>query len=154
MQDSARAELVAREANRRIDISSAAGSFTGWPNGVIKSLVLSSHDADRTELLEAFRDLGNGLSAGTVSRHVTYLWAISRAVLADKPNGGHRSLSIGEDCYRAFACTVARATAAKAGEYLSPLQQGDWVERRRGDRGVHDSSRTASWGWRHSDGTA
>ena len=115
------------EGFQRIDVSSAAGSFTGWTNGVIKSLVLSSHDADRTELLEAFRDLGNGFCAGTVSRHVAYLWAISRAVLVDKPNGGHCPLGIGEDWYRAFARTVARATAAKAGEYLSPLQLGTGV---------------------------
>ena len=68
------------EGFQRIDVSSAAGSFTGWTNGVIKSLFLSSHAADRTEFLEAFRDLDIGFCGGTVSHYVAYLWAISRAV--------------------------------------------------------------------------
>ena len=101
------------EGCQRIDVSSAAGSFTWSTNGATKSLVLSSHDADRTELLEAFRDLGNGVCAGKVSRHVACLWAISRAVLVDKSSR--------------FARTAAQATAAKAGEYLSPLQLGTGV---------------------------
>ena len=115
-------------AFKRIDVSSAAGSFTGWTNGVIISLVLSSHDSLREGLIAAFTGLTNCFCAGKASQHVAYMWAISRAVLLEKLPIGYRPLGIGEDWYRVMARAMAKYTAPDAGNYLLPLQLGTGVK--------------------------